>query len=150
MKKLILFLSVLFFAINCYAQNQNDIPQKDSCLVLKNGTIIDGIHPYKQEGMTIIIRGDTIVEIDKDSNATIPKGASVINIKGKYVIPGLIEGHVHIRNLPDIQFEYALRWGITTIRSMGDDASYLQLVKDAIKKGEICVPLLLTNNSIQL
>jgi imidazolonepropionase-like amidohydrolase len=139
-KTKITLLFVIFFEIICFAQKHDDFTQKDNCLVLTNVTVIDGIHPYKQEGMSIIIQGNTIVEIDKSSSISIPETASVINLKGKFVIPGLIEGHVHIRNLPDTQFAYTLRCGITTIRCMGDDVSYLKLIIDAINNGEISGP----------
>jgi len=66
--------------------------------------------------------------------------ARVINLSGKYIIPGLIDGHVHVRLFPDIQFENALRWGITSVRSMGDNAGYIKLINDDNRNGLVNYP----------
>lgn len=109
-------------------------------LVLKNVTLINGEPPSRQEGVNVHIQGTYVVEIVADKPSHVPEGAEVLDLTGRYVIPGLIEGHVHLRGLPDRQLEYALHWGITSIRSMGDDGSYLRDIKTAIEKGELLGP----------
>ncbi len=108
--------------------------------VLKNVTVINGEPPLRQERVDVYVQGNYVVDVAPVSQSHIPDGAEVLDLTGRYVIPGLIEGHVHLRGLPDRQLEYALRWGITSIRSMGDDASYLREVKTAIEKGELLGP----------
>ncbi len=44
---------------------------------------------------TIIISGDRIQEVGPSKSTTVPKGATVIDARGKWVIPGLIDSHVH-------------------------------------------------------
>src|SRR4051812_4745160 len=44
---------------------------------------------------TILIRGNRIEEVGPDGKVKVPKGATRIDARGKWVIPGLIDGHVH-------------------------------------------------------
>ena len=59
------------------------------------------IHPDRDAGTavskneTIVIVGDRIWDIGSASLTRIPDGAKIIDAKGKWVIPGLIDSHVH-------------------------------------------------------
>jgi imidazolonepropionase-like amidohydrolase len=46
-----------------------------------------------------------------------PSGATVVDLGGRYLLPGLIDAHVHVASIR--QAEVALRSGVTTLRSMG-------------------------------
>jgi len=67
-------------------------------------TVIVGatvIHPQREAAaaaaadQTIVIVGNRIRSVGPSSSAGIPPGATVIDAKGKWVIPGLVDGHVH-------------------------------------------------------
>src|SRR5216110_2164396 len=60
-------------------------------LLIKNGEIVTADSRYHAD---IFCEGETITKIDRDIPA--PKGAEVIDAKGKYVFPGFIDPHVHI------------------------------------------------------
>ena len=60
-------------------------------LLIKNGEIVTASERYIAD---ILCEGETIARIDK--NIAAPKGAEVIDAKGKYVFPGFIDPHVHI------------------------------------------------------
>jgi len=60
-------------------------------LLIKNGEIVTADSRYHAD---ILCEGETITRIDRDLKA--PKGAEVIDAKGKYVFPGFIDPHVHI------------------------------------------------------
>jgi imidazolonepropionase-like amidohydrolase len=47
------------------------------------------------EDSAILIDGDRIVEVGKRGEVDIPQGAEIIHTEGKWIIPGLIDGHVH-------------------------------------------------------
>ncbi|HEX4332761.1 MAG TPA: amidohydrolase family protein [Usitatibacter sp.] len=58
------------------------------------------IHPERDPAMaaaseTVVIAGDRIVMVGPASSTPIPRGATVIDAKGKWLIPGLIDSHVH-------------------------------------------------------
>ncbi len=60
-------------------------------LLIKNGEIVTASQRYVAD---ILCENETITRIDR--GLTPPKGAEVIDAKGKYVFPGFIDPHVHI------------------------------------------------------
>ena len=72
--------------------------------VAENVTVITGatvVHPSKQgaaavePGSTIVISGDRIQLAGAGITLELPQGATIIDGRGKWVIPGLIDSHVH-------------------------------------------------------
>lgn len=83
-------------------------------LVLTNGNVIDGLADAPAEGRAVVVQDGRIVDIVPAADA--PSGER-IDLDGKYVLPGLIDAHVHVSS-PQ-QLSKALATGITTLRSMG-------------------------------
>ena len=80
-------------------------------LVFKNAKIIDVFSLEVIDG-DIAVLGDMIIGIGKYHNAK-----KVIDLKGKFVSPGLIEAHVHIESsliIPENFSTVLLKHGITT------------------------------------
>lgn len=102
-------LAVLLLVLSGHAHAGDGLKSGRGGLVLTNVTLIDGANALRHPEMTILIRGDTIAEVAKNGEFAYPDGFPVIDLEGKYLIPGLIDGHVHIRNLPDKQLEFTLR-----------------------------------------
>src|SRR5687767_2853363 len=75
------------------ARAQQKVQQK--ILVISDVTVIDATGAPAQPNMTVIITGDQISKIAKTGEVAIPKNAQVIDGKGKFVIPGLWDMHVH-------------------------------------------------------
>ena len=65
-------------------------------ILIKNGTVIN--HD-KSEKINVLIENDRIVSLTKDE----PNADKIIDATGKFVMPGLIDMHVHFR---DPGFEY--------------------------------------------
>jgi imidazolonepropionase-like amidohydrolase len=59
--------------------------------VLTNLRLVDGIDPRPQDGMAIVIRDGVIAAIVADTDA----GADAIDLRGAFVMPGLINMHTH-------------------------------------------------------
>ena len=64
-------------------------------VAITNVTIIDGTGAAPQTKMTVLVQGGKITVIRKTTGTTIPAGATVINGKGKYLLPGFIDSNVH-------------------------------------------------------
>jgi len=97
-------------------------------LVLEHAAIIDGTGTAPQKDMTVVIDGERIQAVYRSGEQAAPEGAKVEDLRGHYVIPGLIDAHVHITDVePDIAhykpfFRALLLGGVTTVRDMaGDD-----------------------------
>src|SRR5882762_8616256 len=67
---------------------------------LTGATIIDAHHRKPVGHQTILIRGGAIDRVFEDGSGSLPEGISVIDVKGKYIIPGLIDTHVHLATDP--------------------------------------------------
>jgi imidazolonepropionase-like amidohydrolase len=66
--------------------------------------------------MTVVVRAGRIESISR-AHVRVPAGAKVIDLAGRWLLPGLIDAHVHLRD-PD-SARRALRSGVTTARSLG-------------------------------
>ena len=84
-------------------------------LVLTNANVIDGSSESPSLGRAVVVDDGRIVSSVAADAA--PSGGVVHDLKGKYLLPGLVDAHVHIGSTS--QARRALRTGITTVRSMG-------------------------------
>ena len=73
------------------AQRHPSIHTGGSCLI-RNGIVVPVTGP-KIEGGDVLIKNGKIVEIGKDLKA--PAGVTIIDAKGKYILPGIVDAHSH-------------------------------------------------------
>jgi hypothetical protein len=52
----------------------------------------------------VLIEGGRIVQVDRSGHARVPVGATVISGHGQFLIPGLIDSHVHLASIPGMDF----------------------------------------------
>ncbi len=127
----------------------NSINDEDPFVVLKNITIIDGTGAEPLPNKTLIIKDNAIYAIFDSGAGEIPDGSLIMDLSGRYVIPGLIDSHVHLGTFPssidsrsgnEELLKEALYSGITSVRDMAGDARALaSLARDA-KVGDIASP----------
>lgn len=79
--------------------------------------IIDGTGKAPVEKATLLIHNGRIAAIG--TSVKIPAGAERIDVAGKTIIPGLINGHGHVNDLSQLGL-YA-RYGVTSVFSLGGD-----------------------------
>jgi len=103
---------------------------------LTNATLIDGSGAAPQSGVTIVMQGGRITAIGRDVKQ--PAGAIVVDLSGKYVVPGIINGHGHVGPAPHERQvrQYAL-YGVTTTTSMASDPDVIAEYKAHTRAGEI-------------
>ena len=142
---------------------------------LTNCVLLDGTeYMTPQTGKTVYISGDTIVDIGGDGQ--IAAGYERIDLGGKYLLPGLINLHVHLpasgkpRKKPSdpkklVQLitangvmrsigvklceSYAkteLLSGVTTIRTVGGVADFDTIIRDQVAEGKILSPRVVASN----
>ena len=149
--------------------------QNGARYALKNGIILDGTKDMQpQKNKTVYISGKNIVDIRPDTNKL--NGFQTIDLNGQYVLPGLINMHVHLpangkpkekpsdpkkavklitscgmmRKVGIKMCEgYAkteLLSGVTTIRTVGGVADFDTIIRDAAAAGKILAPRVLASN----
>jgi imidazolonepropionase-like amidohydrolase len=84
--------------------------------VLEGATLINGVYDRPLRNNVVVVDGGRITGVGKPNKVIIPQGADVIDLTGKYIIPGLIDAHVHEESMDDWP-EY-LRWGVTSVNCM--------------------------------
>ena len=147
----------------------------DKRYALTNCVILDGSeHMEPQTGKAVCIDGDKIAEITDAQH--IPAGYETVDLGGRYVLPGLINMHVHLPasgkpkkkasdpkklvklitscglmnkiglNMCEGYAKTELLSGVTTIRTVGGVADYDTRIRDLAAAGKILAPRVLASN----
>jgi imidazolonepropionase-like amidohydrolase len=90
---------------------------------------------------TVIVRDDRIVAVAPSAMLTLPAGITVIDGKGKWLMPGLADMHVHTWRDDDLTMFVAA--GVTTIRNMWGIEDHLRW-RSQIARGERLGPTIIT------
>ena len=106
---IILVVVVLIFSAESVSQSNG------KTIIFTHANVIDGVSSRLIKDASVVIADGKIKEISTAETKT--EGAKVIDLKGKYLMPGLIDAHVHIRTFDAAK--RALLSGVTTARSMG-------------------------------
>ena len=134
------FLLVLwFFSPGCGpAEPISQSSAAPSVIVIEGGTLIDGTGASALSGTRILIEDGRIQEIGQRGDLSIPAGARVIEAACKYIIPGLIDSHVHY-DMPWLHRLY-LANGVTTVRDLGGSIERLVTLREEISVGNLMAP----------
>ena len=134
----------------------------DTVTLVHAGRLLDRPGQQPRGASTVIVRNGRIEAI-RDGFAA-PEGypgATVIDLRDRYVLPGLIDCHVHLESdragqeglvesltSSDAYFAYqalanarkTLEAGFTTVRNLGDDRGVTLALRDAIAAGTVAGP----------
>ncbi|GIQ57655.1 amidohydrolase [Flavobacterium collinsii] len=145
-KKLVLiFLFSAFNLITGYSQKKENL----KITILKNGFIFDDKFDLKTG--SIIIKGNQIIDLLYTDNFSAYPEATIIDLTGKYVMPGLIDAHVHLATVPNLNREKSNKYmedqlskmiyaGITSVRDMAGNAIVLADYKRASILNQLPAP----------
>src|ERR1700747_1888350 len=112
-----------------------------TALVLRGGTLVDVTSGQEISDSIIVIRGERIEQVGSGRTG-IPKGAQIIDVVGKWIIPGLIDSHAHAENPDETPLSLYLANGVTTIRNPGGNITVLRLTRERLLRGELIGPRL--------
>ncbi|MBW3558437.1 MAG: amidohydrolase family protein [Proteobacteria bacterium] len=128
--------------------------------VIHAGALLDRPGRPPRGPSTLIVREGKVAEI-RDGHLTPEPGARVIDLRSKFVLPGLIDSHVHIfndddklqarlqANNRDIEDNFVvgvdnarrtLEAGFTTVRDLGSDPRSVTALRDGINRGLLAGP----------
>jgi imidazolonepropionase-like amidohydrolase len=129
-------------------------------VVVHAGHLLDRPGKEPRGPSTIVIRDGRIIEV-RDGFVDVPGSQRVIDQRKRFVLPGLIDSHVHLASdtggqlgqLEDVQLSDAeiafnalvnahktLRAGFTTVRNLGDSGGATLALRDAIRAGKVVGP----------
>jgi len=76
-------------------------------LVIKNGTLVNVYTGELVENINVAVKGDRIAHIGNKIDHVIGDHTKVIDAKGNYLVPGFLDGHVHIESSMLLPSEFA-------------------------------------------
>jgi imidazolonepropionase-like amidohydrolase len=106
-------------------------------LDLVNATLVDGTGAAPRTGMAVSVRGGKIAAVSAAAPAA-TAGIRRIDLRGGYLLPGLIDAHAHIES-PAAALR-ALQSGVTTARVLGDTFRQAIGTRDLIRAGHVPGP----------
>jgi imidazolonepropionase-like amidohydrolase len=163
---------LLVFVLLCTAASST-VAAEDSgpWRIVHAGQLLDRPGQPPRGATTILIRGERIAELRDgyhDAAAFELADAELIDLRQHFVLPGLIDSHVHLtsdlggvaaqlaavsRSQSDVAYEAALNArktlaaGFTTVRNLGDRDGVIRALRDAIAAGKAEGPRILTANT---
>ena len=141
--KVLITLFVVFISSTAFTQFSPGV------YALSGVTIIDAGRQKPMANQTIVIRGQIIDDIFPTSTKKLADTIMVIPLQGKYIIPGLIDTHVHLATDPSGEDDQSvtenvlkkmLYSGITSVRDMAGDARILAGLSRNAQVGDVPSP----------
>jgi len=128
--------------------------QKPKVLVLTGARLIDGNGGAPVDDAVVVITGDRFTAVGVRGKVAVPRGAEVLDVKGKTVIPGLIDAHMHFSKMPTTaeavnanaaitafrsaqMLRLCLEAGITTVRDVGAFENVSLMARQAFNSGAL-------------
>jgi imidazolonepropionase-like amidohydrolase len=140
--------TLLMLAAPAFSAEQAD-------LIIRQATVVDVEHARTQPNQSVVVRGADIVAVGEDKAiARQWRAPRQVDAKGRYLIPGLWDMHVHFGGGPELVEENKallplyIAHGITTIRDASGDlpAQVLQW-RGQIREGSLMGPQLFTSGA---
>ena len=123
----IILVATLLFAASAAAQ----------VTVLTRATVIDGTGALPQKDITIVMESGRIRDMGPSPKIPIPSGATVLDLTGRFIVPGIINAHGHVGAKTEPQLRQYALYGVTTATSMQTDPDEVVQVREAQKRGEL-------------
>jgi imidazolonepropionase-like amidohydrolase len=138
----ICFLLAVLASLGAGAQTA---PPADGTVVIYRGaTLIDGTGGPPRTDMAIVTGGQVIKSVLPSRDVPSDLAGEIVDMRGRYVVPGLIDAHVHLR-MPDRKIAEAilkrdLYSGVTAVRDMADDLDALGALARDARDGNVAAP----------
>ncbi len=103
-------------------------PDRPPSLVIHDVTLFDSVSRELVPHQTVVVRGQLIQEVGDVGEIEFPTESTLVDGSGKYLIPGLIDAHVHLTHVlcqagmtGDEILPYFLANGVVAVRDTGDN-----------------------------
>ena len=96
-------------------------------IAFRGATLVDGTGAPPIANSLLVVENGRIASVGPatpEALAKLPPGTTIITGDGKWIVPGLIDAHVHAESDDDLRT--MLNWGITSVRLMAEDVAASQ------------------------
>ncbi len=142
MRNLLALLLLIFLPTLLVAQK---IPSNQP-VVLTHITVIDMTGASPKSDMTIIINGNLITALGKSNKIRVPQNAQVVDARGKFLIPGLWDMHVHLQ--ATTPFPLFIANGVLGVRHMGGNLKQVYQWREQVRQGKLLAPRIVACGSV--
>ena len=142
MRNLLASLLLIFLPTLLVAQK---IPSNQP-IVLTHITVIDMTGAPPKSDMTVIINGNLITALGKSNKIRIPKNAQAVDARGKFLIPGLWDMHVHLQ--ATTPFPLFIANGVLGVRHMGGNLKQVYEWREQVRQGKLLAPRIVACGSV--
>jgi len=126
----------------------NGIPIENGVTAFTNVTIVPMDVEHTVPSQTVLVRQGRIIGIGPAESIRIPRDALSIDGRGRYLVPGLVDMHVHLRDYPENDMaallELYIAAGVTTVLNLRGIPRHLEL-RDRVAKGTLLGPTIYTS-----
>ncbi len=134
-------------------------------MVLRGATLIDGTDRPPRRDAVVVVRNGWITAVGDPSDVAIPRGARILDLTGKYLLPGFVEMHGHLAiavwevdttgGTRRLRYPYdeaatveltrtQLAFGITTVRNPAGPTREAVSLRNRVRLGELVGPRIVT------
>ena len=106
-------------------------------MALVGATVFDGSSPQPQVDQVIIVRNDKIEAIGTRAEVDVPRRMRTVDLTGKFIVPGLIDGHVHLQRWTLPRF---LAAGVTSVRDVHGPFDSILALREQANLGSLTSP----------
>jgi Amidohydrolase family len=129
--------SVLLMVLACLSAR--------AAIVIEDVTVIDVLAGAARPHCNVVIQGDRILSVGTGQPlGPVPQQARIVDGRGKFLIPGLWDMHVHLWS-KESQLARFLSMGVTGVEDMGSDFTRVSAWRDEIEAGKFAGPHIVTS-----
>ncbi len=106
-------------------------------IAFTGASVFDSVAGVVKPATTVLVLGNRIAAVGPDGTVKIPEGVDVVDARGKTLLPGLWDMHVHMSGIDGALHIAA---GVTTTRDMGNDYETLNALRERFDAGTAVGP----------
>jgi imidazolonepropionase-like amidohydrolase len=139
-----------------FASIQSDLEKIDAkgLVILEGASLIDGTGSSPRNDSVVILKDERILTVTDKGNYTMyPRDSEIVNLTGRFLIPGLFDMHAHVASVLSFSYNQTvsentltalLDNGVTTIRNPAGPTKESVALRDAVAAGQIKGPQIFT------
>ena len=104
-------------------------------LLIEGGTLVNVRRGEAIQNGAVLVQGERIIQVGARDTLQVPNDVQVIDARGKWILPGFIDMHVHLRDLDLLPLGLFLANGVTTVRDAGDSVLLVRLSELELSAG---------------
>jgi imidazolonepropionase-like amidohydrolase len=141
-------LAIVLATQSADGQTVQDGARADSGVAITGVTLIDVSRGVRRPGTTVLVRDGRILAVGRSGTVRVPRGAKVVEGRGRFLIPGLWDAHVHLSFAGEEILPLFIANGVTGVRDVGSVFARTRAMRDRVTAGAVVGPRILTSGPI--